>query len=72
MNMQPIEAARDPDLRLSAPAMQRAALRARQLASQTRTDLVVSEHGVLRKITPTDLPTLQQVQEPPVAYGDKA
>lgn len=72
MNKQPIEAARDPDLRLSSPAMHRAALRARQLAAQTRTDLVVSEHGVLRKIHPANSSLSQQVQEPLAAYDDKA
>lgn len=52
MNTQPISAVQDQDLLLSEAAMQRAAQRARQLAVQTQTELVVSEGGVLKKIKP--------------------
>jgi hypothetical protein len=41
MNPKPIEDAKNPDLRGSYPAMQRAALRARELAMQTGTVLVM-------------------------------
>jgi LDH2 family malate/lactate/ureidoglycolate dehydrogenase len=52
MNKEPIENARDADLRLSKTAMQRAARRARELAAQTGTAIVVSRHGVLEEIAP--------------------
>ena len=52
MNKQPIETARDCDLRLSFQAMQRAALSARALATQTGTALVVSRNGVIEHIRP--------------------
>lgn len=52
MNKQPIERARDADLRLSAQAMQRAARRARDLAAQTGTLIVVSRNGVIEQIEP--------------------
>jgi len=52
MNTKPIEQARTPDLRGSWAALQRAALRARQIAAQTGTAIVVSEAGKLRHIYP--------------------
>ena len=47
MNKQPIEQARDADLRHTGAALLRAAERARALAQQTGTALVVSRDGVL-------------------------
>ena len=52
MNKQPIEAARDADLRLSQHAMQRAAHRAHELTAQTGTAIVVSRNGVIEEIRP--------------------
>ncbi len=52
MNTQPIEQARDADLRLSIVALRRAALRAREIARRTGTDLIVIEEGELRRISP--------------------
>ncbi len=52
MNPRPIEEAADQDLRLSIVALRRAALRAREIALRTGTDLVVIENGVLRHISP--------------------
>ena len=43
MNRQPIDHARDPDLRHSLPALRRAAQRARDLARQTGTAIAVHE-----------------------------
>lgn len=59
MNKQPIEQAKDPDLRLSQAAMQRAAQRARDLAHATGTAIVVSHDGVIEHLTPkpTGMPT---------------
>jgi hypothetical protein len=69
MNKQPIEAARDTDLRQSGAAMQRAAQRARQLAQQTGTLLVVSRHGVLEQIRPEAGLPVRGVHEPTAPYG---
>jgi len=60
--VKPIEQARNPDLRGSLPALLRAAQRARELAMQTGTELVVSRNGVIERIDPRTL------QEP--APGD--
>ena len=67
MNKQPIENARDADLRLSSQALQRAAQRARELARQTGTAIVVSRRGVIETIRP-DAGT-PGVQEPTAPYG---
>jgi LDH2 family malate/lactate/ureidoglycolate dehydrogenase len=50
MNKQPIATARDADLRLSVAAMHRAAQRARELARQTGTAIVISRGGVVQHI----------------------
>ena len=71
MNKQPIETARDADLRLSPQAMQRAARRARELAAQTGTAIVVSHGGVMEYIHPRQEATESPVQDPPTPYGDK-
>ena len=52
MNKRPIEAARDNDLRLSALAMQRAVLRAHEVARATGTTIVVSHDGVIEHRPP--------------------
>jgi hypothetical protein len=68
MNKQPIESARDADLRLSQQAMDRAALRARELARQTGTALVVSHDGVLELIHPEKEPQTYVAHEPAAPY----
>lgn len=52
MNLRPIQEARDPDLRGIAPALERAALRARELARQTGTAVVISRNGVIEHLWP--------------------
>jgi hypothetical protein len=52
MNTRPIETARDPVLRLSYQALLRAAKRAREVALQTGTLLVISRNGVVELIDP--------------------
>lgn len=52
MNLRPIEEARDPDLRGIAPALERAALRARELARETGTAVVISRNGVIEHLWP--------------------
>ena len=71
MNKQPIETARDADLRLSTQAMQRAARRARELAAQTGTAIVVSQDGVIEYIHPRQEATESFVQEQTPPYGGK-
>lgn len=71
MNKQPIETARDADLRLSSHAMQRAARRARELAAQTGTAIVVIRDGVIEHIRPRLEATGASVQGPPATDGEK-
>jgi len=71
MNEQPIDRARDADLRLSVAAMHRAALRARELAEQTGTAIVVSRHGVVEQLPPQAAMPMRGVHEPTAPYGGK-
>ena len=59
MNTKPIQQAKNADLRGSWPALQRAAQRARLLAAQTGTAIVVERDGVLHHIYPSLPPTQQ-------------
>lgn len=52
MNVRPIEAAQDPDLRLSEGALRRAAQRAQQVAQQTGTAIVISRQGIVELVPP--------------------
>lgn len=52
MNPRSIDTARDPDLRLSYPALLRSAERARQVALQTGTAIVISRNGVVELLDP--------------------
>ena len=52
MNKQPITQAKDRDIRLSQVAMQRAALRAQDLAKATGTTIVISRDGVIEHLVP--------------------
>lgn len=71
MNPKPLDQARSAELRGSWSALQRAAQRARELAAQTGTELIVSSHGVIERIRPTPQAPGRQVQEPAAPYGDK-
>ena len=55
MNARPIDEPSDPDLRGAMAALKRAAQRARDIAIQTGTGIVVSENGVLRHISAQEL-----------------
>lgn len=65
-SVKPIETARTRDLRGSWAALQRAARRARELAAQTGTALVVNRNGVVEHIYPkspsSHLTTVQETQ----------
>lgn len=67
MNARPIETARDPVLRLSHQALLRAAKRAREVALQTGTLLVISRNGVVELIDPATeaAPLTVQARVPP-------
>lgn len=67
MNKQPIEQARDNDLRLSPKAMQRAMQRAHELARMTGTSIVVSHDGIIEHLTPNPSETVVCVQKVPVS-----
>ena len=73
MNKQPIEKAKDADLKSSVAAMQRAAQSARELARKTGTAIVVSRNGIIEHLAP-DAPELEafSVQEPQLPYGEQA
>ena len=49
---------RDPELRKSADALRRAALRAREIARQTGTDIVINQGGKVLHVSPDDLDTI--------------
>ena len=68
MNNLPLSQAKDIDLRLSQVAIERAALRARELAVQTGTDLIVSQDGVIQRINAELLRSDAQIQEPRPPY----
>lgn len=55
MNDKPLEQSRDPDLRASHTALLRAAARARKLARQTGTRIIVSYGGNVRRVAPDQL-----------------
>ncbi len=65
----PIETACNGDLRGYWPALQRAAERARQIAAQTGTALVVVRHDVLEHLYPQPEATTVGIQEPTAGYG---
>ncbi|MDP4299986.1 hypothetical protein [Leptothrix discophora] len=71
MNPHTIDTARDDDLRLSMPAMQRAARRALELARQSGTAIVVTRQGVIETIYPPPVGTgAVAAGEPGASYGD--
>lgn len=71
MNTKSIDQAKNSDLRGSWQALQRAAQRARALAAQTGTELIVGRAGGIERIRPQPAQTGQQVQEDAASYGDK-
>lgn len=71
MSPKPIEQAHDAILRLSLPALLRAARRAREVAAQTGTCIVVSRDGVIEHIAPKPTTERIGVREATTDYGDK-
>lgn len=76
MSTHPISQSMDADLRHSQAALERAAQRAREIAAQTGTAIVISRQGVIEHIYPTQSqptpPASQTVQEPKPPYSDEA
>lgn len=60
MNTNPIENAKDADLRAVPQALARAALRARELAARTGTRLVVVERGEVKLVVATSESTTER------------
>ncbi len=75
MNPNPISQSTDADMRHSQAALERAAQRAREIAAQTGTAIVISRQGVIEHIYQTpntkSAQSPQTVQEPKPPYGDK-
>lgn len=61
MKPQDLSQAKNPDLRASLAAIQRAAVLAREVAMQTNTALVVVEDGHLIRIPAHELPSTQKM-----------
>jgi cytochrome c551/c552 len=76
MNTRPINQALDADLRLSMAALERAAQRARVIAAQTGTAIVVCHDGIIEHIPPQYADTAASpalsVQEPSQVIETKA
>lgn len=72
MNDKPLESAKDPDIRFSQQAMQRAALKAREIAAQTGTAIVITEQGVMREVHPKADQVTTLVHESKGVYNDKS
>ena len=70
MNTKTIDQANTADLRGSWAALQRAARRARELAAQTGTELVVSRNGVIERIKPQPDTASDPTQETPSTCKD--
>jgi hypothetical protein len=71
MNTKAINQANNADLRSSWQALQRAARRARELAMQTGTELIVSRGGAIERIKPMPDAAGQPVQESAAPYGEQ-
>jgi hypothetical protein len=67
-NTHPIEEARNPLLRPASVALQRAAIRARIVAAQTSTCLVISRNGVVELVDPGSPSPADHVHESPAPY----
>lgn len=66
----PLEQSVNADLRGSWPALQRAAQRAREIAIQTRTDLIISRGGIIEHLSPSALATERFIAQVAGTLGD--
>ena len=72
MNPRSLAMSDDPDLRLSLPAMRRAAHRAREIARQTNTFVIVGELGRVRRISAEDLDRIEAERRTPAYLAGEA
>ena len=72
MSPRPLDSARNADIPASYEALKRAAQRARELARQTGTPLVIGEGGRVRLIDPQPESAAASVNEPSSRYGGDA
>jgi len=68
MSTKPIEQALDADIRLSKVALLRAAQRARDIARNTGTLVVIRRNGVLVHLDPASMEAEQVLQQPNAPY----
>jgi len=71
MNTKAINQAKNADLRGSWPALQRAAQRARELAAQTGTELIIGRGGSIERIRPQPSTASPQAPGRVVHHADK-
>ncbi len=67
-NIRPIEEARNPLLCSANAALQRAAIRARLIAAQTGTHLVISRDDIVEFVDPRSQSLADHVHESPALY----
>ncbi len=72
MNKQPIEEARDSDLRFSMQALQRAAKRAREMAAKTGTCVVIVRNGRVEQVSPEVAERFSSVNECAPDYNNNS
>lgn len=70
-NKRPISEARSADLRGSLPALRRAAERARQVAAQTGTAVVIRRGSKLERVYPAPVDAVASVREKGSTYRKK-
>lgn len=70
-NKRPISEARSADLRGSLPALRRAAERARRIAAQTGTAVIIRREGVLERVYPGSADAVAEVREKSATYRKK-
>ena len=71
MNTKAINQAKNADLRGSWPALQRAAQRARELAAQTGTELIIGRGGRIERIRPQPSAASPQTPARGLPQGEK-
>ena len=72
MSTRPLEMSNDPDLRLSLLAMRRAARRAREIARQTNTFVIVGGPGRVLRMSAEDLDRSEAERQTPAYLAAEA
>ena len=71
MTQRTIDEARNTTLRGSYKAIQRAALRAREIAQRTGTTIVISKNGVIQHLQPESIQTIGVQESTPTYNSEK-